>query len=316
MVYAFETATAYIVGSYWHGLANNGMTPSERATLSPSDPEHGLRINGSKTQLVGWSLYTLLLWLLKLCLNIFYSRLTKEMHEMHVRIRIAFAAIAVTYLATILSILFGCTPFRKNWQIDPDPGNRCQPAISKINLYVTVVLNVLTDAYLLSIPLPMLWRAAIPRARKAGLLVVFGGGIFVIMAGILRCVLILTDPVNGARQAGSWAVRETFVAVVIGNVPMIYPLLRRLVGDARTQLSAVRSGSGMKGSWSGSRSTERSRGRCEAGRRMHPLQNMAFGESKDPIVPAGGEERSAGKHVSLTAFAELDGEIRSDRFSV
>lgn len=32
---------------------------------------------------------------------------------------------------------------------------------------------------------------------------------------------------NGAEQAGSWACRETFVAVVIGNVPMIYPLFRR-----------------------------------------------------------------------------------------
>lgn len=47
------------------------------------------------------------------------------------------------------------------------------------------------------------------------------------MAGILRCVLILRDPVGGAQQAGSWAVRETFVAVIIGNIPMIYPFLRR-----------------------------------------------------------------------------------------
>lgn len=35
-----------------------------------------MRRGGSKTQLIGWSLYTLLLWLLKLCMCIFYSRLT------------------------------------------------------------------------------------------------------------------------------------------------------------------------------------------------------------------------------------------------
>lgn len=35
------------------------------------------------------------------------------------------------------------------------------------------------------------------------------------------------DPVNGAQQAGSWAVRETFVAIVTTNVPMIFPLVRR-----------------------------------------------------------------------------------------
>lgn len=103
----------------------------------------------------------------------------------------------------------------------------CQPAISKIDLYVTVILNVLTDLYLISIPLPMLWKANLNTRRKLSLMVIFGGGIFVMMAGILRCVLIIRDPVNGAQAAGSWACRETFVAVVIGNIPMIYPLTRR-----------------------------------------------------------------------------------------
>ena len=46
--------------------------------------------------------------------------------------------------------------------------------------------------------------------------------------GILRCVLILRDPVGGAQQAGSWAVRETFVSVIIGNIPMIYQFFRRI----------------------------------------------------------------------------------------
>lgn len=49
------------------------------------------------------------------------------------------------------------------------------------------------------------------------------------MAGILRCVLILRDPIGGAQQAGSWAVRETFVAVVVGNIAMIYPIFRRYI---------------------------------------------------------------------------------------
>ncbi|GJC81028.1 hypothetical protein ColLi_03866 [Colletotrichum liriopes] len=101
------------------------------------------------------------------------------------------------------------------------------PAISKINILVTVVLNVITDLYLLSIPIPMLWGAQLPLRKKLGLIVLFSGGIFVTMAGILRCVLIITNPVTGAQQAGSWAVRETFVAIVTTNIPMIFPLVRR-----------------------------------------------------------------------------------------
>lgn len=73
----------------------------------------------------------------------------------------------------------------------------------------------------------MLWKANLEIKRKLSLIIVFGGGIFVMMAGILRCALIIKDPINGAQAAGSWACRETFVAVVIGNVPMVYQLTRR-----------------------------------------------------------------------------------------
>lgn len=76
VVYSLETGAAYIVGAWWHGLANNGMTPEQRAALSPDDPEYALRVGGSKTQVVGWSLYTFLLWNLKLCMCVFYARLT------------------------------------------------------------------------------------------------------------------------------------------------------------------------------------------------------------------------------------------------
>ncbi|GME54278.1 hypothetical protein GTA08_BOTSDO03595 [Neofusicoccum parvum] len=227
VIYSLETATAYIVGGWWLGLANNGMTDEQRRTLDPASHEYHLRVGGSKTQLVGWSLYTLLLWTLKLCMCHFYSRLSSGIYHLELRVKIGYVLIGVTYIATELSILLGCQPFSNNWQIYPDPGNYCQPAISKIDLYVTVILNVLTDLFLMSIPMPMLWGANLKLKRKLSLIVIFGGGVFVMMAGILRCVLIIQDPINGAQAAGSWACRETFVAVVIGNAPMIYPLFRR-----------------------------------------------------------------------------------------
>lgn len=76
VVYGLETGAAYCVGAKWMGLANNSMTDHQRATLSPDSQEYFLRVGGSKTQVMGWSLYTLLLWLLKTCMAVFYSRLT------------------------------------------------------------------------------------------------------------------------------------------------------------------------------------------------------------------------------------------------
>ncbi|KAE8160875.1 hypothetical protein BDV40DRAFT_269343 [Aspergillus tamarii] len=237
VVYGLETGAAYCVGAWWMGLANNAMTDEQRATLSPTSEEYRLRVGGSKTQVLGWSLYTTLLWLLKACMAIFYSRLTAGLINMKLRVQIAYVLIGATYIAVICSILFGCHPMHKNWQIYPDPGNYCQPAVSHIDVYVTVVLNVATDVYLISIPTPMLFKARLPWREKFELLVLFSGGIFVMAAGILRCVLIVTAGANGAQQAGSWACRETFVAVIIGNAPMIYPLCRRIARRAGWYIS-------------------------------------------------------------------------------
>ncbi|KAJ5171008.1 uncharacterized protein N7500_003791 [Penicillium coprophilum] len=238
VVYGLETGAAYMVGAWFMGLANNSMTDEQRKELSPHSEEYRLRVGGSKVQVAGWSLYTLLLWLLKTCMAVFYSRLTAGLVNMRIRIHIAYVLVAVTYIATICSILFGCHPMDKNWQIYPDPGNHCQPAVSKIDIYVTVVLNVATDIYLIGIPAPLLLKARLQWREKLELLILFSGGLFVMMAGILRCVLILTAGANGAQQAGSWACRETFVAVVIGNIPMIYPLMRRFTKRAGLYISS------------------------------------------------------------------------------
>ncbi|KAL4904740.1 hypothetical protein BDW74DRAFT_178822 [Aspergillus multicolor] len=242
VVYGLETGAAYCVGAWWMGLANNSMTDAQRLELSkhPDSQEYHLRVGGSKTQVLGWSLYTTLLWLLKACMAVFYGRLTAGLVNMRIRVRIAYVLIGATYIAVICSILFGCHPMHKNWQIYPDPGNYCQPAVSKIDVYVTVTLNVATDVYLLSIPMPILFKARLPIREKLELLVLFSGGTFVMAAGILRCVLIVTAGANGASQAGSWACRETFVAVIIGNAPMIYPYLRRIAKRAGLYMTTHR----------------------------------------------------------------------------
>ncbi|KAF3922694.1 hypothetical protein ABW21_db0204825 [Orbilia brochopaga] len=233
VVYSLETTAAYCVGFLAKGLANNGMTPEQRQALVIGGDEYNTRIIGVKIQLIGWSLYTLLLWLLKGCLLIFYSRLTDGLGQQTMKIRIGAVALITTYVAVILSIHLGCHPYHQNFQMNPEPSNACQPAISKIDCYVTVVLNVITDLYLMYIPLPLLWKAQIPLKRKFLLIAMFSGGCFIILAGILRVAFILADPVGGALAAGSWACRETFVSVVIGNIPMIYPLFMRGVNAAK-----------------------------------------------------------------------------------
>ena len=76
VIYGLETGAAYSVGARYMGLANNSMTPQQRAEISPDSKEYHLRVGGSKLQLMGWSSYTLLLWTLKTCVCTYYSRMT------------------------------------------------------------------------------------------------------------------------------------------------------------------------------------------------------------------------------------------------
>ncbi|KAL2169069.1 hypothetical protein VTG60DRAFT_6491 [Thermothelomyces hinnuleus] len=195
VAYSVETYLAYSVGAFWKGLANNAMTDEQRYLLDPDSEEYQWRVNGSKTQVAGWSTYTFLLWVIKAAMCSFYLRLTEGL-GFEKRIYAGFVLIFATWLAVLLSILLGCQPFQMNWQIYPDPGNACQPAISKIDIFVTVVLNVVTDIYLMSIPIPLLWKSSLRPLKKAGLMLLFSGGIFVTAAGILRCVLIIAPAIT------------------------------------------------------------------------------------------------------------------------
>lgn len=131
-------------------------------------------------------------------------------------------------------------------------------------------------------------------------MVLFSGGIFVTMAGILRCILILTNPITGAQQAGSWACRETFVAVVTTNLPMVFPLIRRCVSpfmrSVRSGLSSknksnnksagvggtgIVTGGANRSVQGGFALEDKNPRRGRGPRSVHPLPNVSFTESDE-----------------------------------
>jgi hypothetical protein len=61
------------------------------------------------------------------------------LHHLEIRVKIGYFVIASTYIATELSILLGCQPFRKNWQIFPDPGSTYSSRLELLS-YIRYVL--------------------------------------------------------------------------------------------------------------------------------------------------------------------------------
>ncbi|KAI1142641.1 hypothetical protein F5Y05DRAFT_420553 [Hypoxylon sp. FL0543] len=228
IVYTAESLMAYLVAAYWKGLANNAMTDAQRAALSPLSEEWHLRVNGSKTHVVGLLLYTTLLWLLKACWLVYYSRLTQGVANMRRVIHWGVAVVGVTYVSCLLVAFLKCIPF------DPSPGNNCMPAISAVQTIYVMVVNTLTDFYLMAIPLPVVWNSHLPWRKKLVLCVMFSGGFLEMAFGIVRCVSILTLGDIDPAQSGYWSVRESFVSFVLTNLPMVYPMFRRFIEKGRS----------------------------------------------------------------------------------
>jgi len=68
----------------------------------------------------------------------------------------------------------------------------CEPAISALQHIFVMIMNTITDFYLMAIPIPMVWKSNLPLRKKLAVLLMFSGGFLEMAFGILRCVTILT----------------------------------------------------------------------------------------------------------------------------
>ncbi|OAX84594.1 hypothetical protein ACJ72_01021 [Emergomyces africanus] len=152
------------------------------------------------------------------------------------RVRISYVILGLTYIMVALCLVLPCRPIERYWQIHPDPGNTCQPTISKIAVLIVVIPNVLTDFYLLSIPLPLLWKVNISLRKKITLMTLFSGATFGMVAAIIRAVTILSSGPEGAVSGSRWACRETFVAIAVSNIPIIHPLVITVVRSTKLNI--------------------------------------------------------------------------------
>ncbi|KAI8958588.1 hypothetical protein F5Y11DRAFT_351403 [Daldinia sp. FL1419] len=292
VVHTAESLMAYLVVAYWKGLANNAMTDEQRATLHQDSNEWHLRVNGSKTHVAGLMLYTTLLWLLKACWLIYYSRLTEGLNNVHRLIRYGIIIVSVTYISCLLVAFLKCIPFHHQWQIYPSPGNRCMPAISTVQTIFVMITNTLTDFYLMAIPLPVVWKSRLPWRKKLILLVMFGGGFLEMAFGILRCVSILTLGDTDPAQSGYWSVRESFVSVVLTNMPMVYPMFRRFIEKG---LSASRSKNASQAAIRGYKLNSMPGGATSVDRRQKPSfykPNDMSWNSEENVIVDGGQDHS------------------------
>lgn len=216
--YTMMTVCAHIVSINGD---NRAMTNEERRNLPPD--ERARKIKGSKFFLGGHMTYVSMIWTMKICMLLFFQRLTRGLKSEKF-IKPGIVLVATTWLVEVLTVLCTCRPVSNNWAIYPDPGKLCTHE-SPVWYIVQVVFNVVTDAVIVSIPMPLVIQAKVSVWRKLGLAFLLGAGIFVMVAAILRVVFVMQNA--APSEPAIWAMRECFVATFVGNAPMIRPLFTK-----------------------------------------------------------------------------------------
>jgi hypothetical protein len=75
ILYIGFAVLAYMVGGVSRGLANNGISDTQRAALDINGLEFHLRVMGSQIHFSSWFLYCTLIWCLKMSVCAFFLRL-------------------------------------------------------------------------------------------------------------------------------------------------------------------------------------------------------------------------------------------------
>jgi hypothetical protein len=170
----------------------------------------------------------------------------------------------------------------------------------------------------------MLWDAQISRVRKLFLIMLFGGGVFVILAGILRAYLILKGGRKGGGEAALWGIRETVIAFVIGNLPIIYGGVRIWLRKLKASKVYARIESMIKG-WPGadrinepfSRAGRSRHGAISGNPKLGPsCATLNVAEPSHPLLPLPRAHTRSGGRISTdversnnTPRVELDAEF-------
>ncbi|MCJ1380706.1 hypothetical protein MMC17_003814 [Xylographa soralifera] len=150
------------------------------------------------------------------------------------------AWVILWFIGCGLAAAFQCTPVSFYWnQVAGDTSGFC------INEYSflagNAALNITSDIMILLLPMPIVWRLHIKKSQKLAISAIFFLGGFVCFASIIRYTylneVIPVDVTYTDYPAGIWSVVEVSIGLVCACLPVMRPLLQRLVPGWLTTLA-------------------------------------------------------------------------------
>ncbi|KAH7052023.1 hypothetical protein B0J12DRAFT_598673 [Macrophomina phaseolina] len=137
--------------------------------------------------------------------------------------------VAIYSVVSSFSFLYACRPMAKFW----DPRIARGSCIRKLAIPVfNGIMNVVTDFFIVIIPIFIFWRVQISTRQRIGLVLMFMTGGFVVVISIIRLktsidIMHEIDISWHGAFVIMWWVVEMHVAIICTSLPNLKPFLRR-----------------------------------------------------------------------------------------
>ena len=156
-------------------------------TFSPQEIQD--RIYGSKIVVISEQAMLNVIYTMKTCMLIMYSRLTLGLNAQKA-VRYIAVYVLLGWIASETAFFTACRPFPGYWGMPPP-----DPQCTTLENYAIVqgCFNISSDTIMLFIPLPLVLKMSMPWKQKIVLVFLFSLGFFVIIAALLTKIYNLTD---------------------------------------------------------------------------------------------------------------------------
>lgn len=152
---------------------------------------------------------------IKLTFLVLFHRIFWAQQKVRYTIYFGFVFVLSTNLGLLFATIFSCTPVAQAW--NQMLGGHCWNP--KILPWLSGGLNLLTDLFVLILPMGPLWRLNMVRDRKAKLIAVFSLGGFACIASLAR---LAQTPILSSSLDATWNISKIAVwAVIEANVGII-----------------------------------------------------------------------------------------------
>ncbi|KAI0465885.1 hypothetical protein F4859DRAFT_499545 [Xylaria cf. heliscus] len=171
--------------------------------------------------------YGLTLMFLKLAILVDWLRLFVPLGQRNAifwTIHILIWSNIIYYVSGTFLEIFRCTPRQKIW----DPlfeGGIC-PIDINANNFASTIINLASDLAILAVPQWIIWRLQMSTAKRVGISLLFVIGLFAVVAGVFRLVLLLkildnSDTIYYVGLVGLWGLGEIAAGFLIIGIPAI-----------------------------------------------------------------------------------------------